>query len=120
MKIVIIDDEPLMGEIIESYLASLGADFHKFTNIQAAYSFIEKESVDLIISDFYMPEGSGLDLITTLRNQENLTPVILISGSHVQEDDSLKFSAFIKKPCPPEEILKLVKSITNSNPNLNK
>ena len=113
MKIVIVDDEPLMGEIIESYLSSLeDTQFTKFTNIQEAYSFINSQPIDLIISDFYMPEGSGLDLITQLRDNKNLTPVILISGSHIQSHDSLKFSAFIKKPCPPLELLNLVKSLT--------
>jgi DNA-binding NtrC family response regulator len=114
MKIVIIDDEPLMGEIIESYLSSLPAEFSKFTNIQEAAQFMKSNKVDLVISDFYMPEGSGLDFVNQLRSMEDLTPVVLISGSHVSGQDSMKFAAFIKKPCPPKELLNIVQSITNS------
>lgn len=112
MKILIIDDEPLIQEIIESYLSPLQAQVTKFSNILDAKQLLNKESVDLIISDFHMPEGSGLDLINYLRKQNNNTPIILMSGSIIQGCEALKFSAFIKKPVPPAELLNLVKKLT--------
>jgi two-component system response regulator HydG len=111
MKIIVIDDEILIQEIIESYLAPCSAQVIKFNNIQEAQNFLATNPVDLIISDFYMPEGSGLDLINNLRSHNNLTPVILMSGSLVQGGDTLKFSAFIKKPVAPMALVNLVNSL---------
>lgn len=114
MKIVVIDDEELIGFIIESYLSPLAGEVIKFVNINSAYDYLINNKVDLLISDFYMPEGSGLELIQKLRNEGWETPAILMSGSHVPLSEKNQFTAFIKKPVNMEELLKMARGLIKS------
>ena len=70
MKVLIVDDSKAMRMIVRRSLTQAG-----FTNVQAieanngieALAVIEKESPDLVLSDWNMPEMKGIDLLKTLR-----------------------------------------------------
>lgn len=106
-RIIVVDDEPLILNIIQTYLKN-EFEIVTFDNPVEALSFLEKDSADMVISDFYMPEMTGLQFAEKIKAINPKCPTILISGSHVQEDEKNKFVAFLKKPCRPQEILKLV------------
>jgi DNA-binding response OmpR family regulator len=109
-KILVIDDEPLICEIVSTYLKK-SAEVVKFNSVENALNYLQNNSVDLIISDFYMPECSGLEMVEKLRINKNSTPVLLMSGSHVQVDEISKFTAYIKKPFSPKALQEKVLSI---------
>lgn len=117
-KVIVIDDEPLICSIVESYLKKI-ATVHKFSTAQEALSNLEKINPDVIISDFYMPEMSGLEMVSKLRINKNTTPVILMSGSHVKVDEISQFTAFIKKPMAPKDIQDLVIKLSKKANDMN-
>ena len=109
-KILIIDDKPAIGQLITLYL-SADYDFRFFSNAMDAYNWLkEGNSVDLILSDYTMPEMNGYDLLIMIKQNEFLKniPVIFLSG----EDSSntrislLEAGAddFILKPFNPLEL----------------
>ncbi len=112
MKILIIDDEPLICAIMQTYLKKLG-DAKTSPSAVDALPLIKEFQPDIIISDYHMPEMTGLDLIKQLRKENNMTPVILISGSHISEVEQQMFADFLKKPITPADIVNKVNKMLN-------
>jgi response regulator of citrate/malate metabolism len=76
--------------------------------------FIQRQSIDLIISDIFLKQQhSGLSLLTKLRNDNNNTPLILISALDSTEITKkithFPHIHFIQKPFNPQKILDLLK-----------
>ena len=69
-SILLIDDEPLLGELLEFQLRPAGFDLLAVTSARAALGVIQLVSPDLILSDICMPEIDGLDFLATLHAQQ--------------------------------------------------
>lgn len=114
MTVVIIDDEPLAIEVIESYLAQVdGMELlASCTNPLDAINVLHKKQVDLIFLDIEMPNLNGLDLV---RNIENL-PQIIITTAYSQyalEGFELNVTDYLIKPVPFHRFLKAVARAKN-------
>ncbi|MFC1513344.1 chemotaxis response regulator CheY [Thermodesulfobacteriota bacterium] len=105
MKVLVVDDFATMRRIVKNILTQLG-----FKNIieaddgTSALEILQKEKVDLIISDWNMPKMTGLDLLKTVRGDANLaaTPFIMVTAE-AQQDNIIaavkaKVSQYIVKP----------------------
>src|SRR5438105_8248691 len=79
-NILCIDDEPAVGVVLEQALAELGHQATLVTSAQEAIRAIASQPFDLVISDFRMPEGTGIDLLDMLREQGHDVPVIITTG----------------------------------------
>ncbi|MBF0328893.1 MAG: response regulator [Nitrospirae bacterium] len=81
--ILIVDDEPLMLEVLSEMLTSHGFVVDAFANGLEAYEQYKKyNGYALIISDMIMPVMSGLDLLKKLRQEGSEIPFIILSGSY--------------------------------------
>ncbi len=88
MKILTVDDFSTMRRIIRNMLRQLG-----YTNIVEAedgveaLSLLQREKVDFVISDWNMPNMSGLDLLKAIRADANLKPipVLLVTAEALKE-----------------------------------
>jgi DNA-binding response OmpR family regulator len=81
MKILVVDDDPLMLEAIAHRLREDNAEVVTACNGFEAISIAESGTLDLIISDLMMPEMSGLSLLCLLKQfYFNRIPVIIISS----------------------------------------
>ncbi len=70
LKILIIDDFATMRKIVNNYLNKLG--YNNVTQAEHAkqgWEILQKQDFDLIISDFNMPEMTGLELLTKVRTE---------------------------------------------------
>ena len=82
-SVLIIDDERNFCAILEDYIAREGGRFFVrtcFTDGQLAWDWLEKNDVDLIITDIRMPNMTGLDLAQRLYEANRDIPLIVISG----------------------------------------
>lgn len=79
-KIALIDDEGDLLEIVSDALAAAGFTTVSFTSPTQALRTLSVEPVDLVISDYRMPEMDGLTLIRKLHDKNPDLPVILVSG----------------------------------------
>jgi len=100
---------------MEAYLKKI-AVCHKFSNALEAAEKLNDINPDIIISDFYMPEMSGFEFVSKIRIFSQV-PVVLMSGSHVEDDLKKTFTYFLKKPVNIKEIQELVLKLTNKNGN---
>lgn len=70
MKCIIVDDEPLAIEVIESYVKRLD-DFEivaKCSNALKAFEILQKQTIDVIFLDIQMPKLTGIEFLKSLQN----------------------------------------------------
>lgn len=81
MRVLLVDDDALVAEVIAAVLEDQGAEVFVCSDAREALT-LNRGRFDLIISDMKMPEISGLDLCRQLRADGDKTPFILLSGEN--------------------------------------
>ena len=115
MRILIVDDDRLILKSLSHLLEEEGYTVFTAADGMKALDFIEKEDLDLIISDIMMPNLSGISLITLLeKNLASKVPVILISALDqspaILNALGLSSNDCFVKPINYQELVKRVKS----------
>ena len=80
IKIMIVDDDPSIGDLISDFLITQGHTPVICTRPQQALDLIKKESFNLAFIDINMPEMDGLELTTKLKKENPLIEVVFITG----------------------------------------
>ncbi len=78
--ILIVDDETRLGEVTAAGLQARGFDAHAVDNVAAALSFLDENTVRLVLSDLRMPGASGRDLLNRLQAARPELPVIIMTA----------------------------------------
>jgi DNA-binding response OmpR family regulator len=78
-KILVIEDDDIMREMLVEMLSRDGHDTMSAENGDVGLSYINREPFDLVITDIVMPEKEGLEIIITIRKSRNM-PIIAVSG----------------------------------------
>ncbi|MDF2627115.1 MAG: response regulator [Symbiobacteriaceae bacterium] len=82
MRILIAEDEPLISDSLSRLLSYLGHDVTVAAEASAALDQLHRESPDLLLLDWLMPEGGGQRVMTVLSSGQVPRPkVILMTGS---------------------------------------
>jgi len=116
-RILIVDDEPLVGKMASTMLTRLGYEPVVCANGKEALSIFkrEREKIDLVILDMVMPVMNGRDAFLKLRLLNPNIPILIASGYAVDQQTrkllSEKFCAFIKKPFRKAEIAKKIEEL---------
>jgi DNA-binding response OmpR family regulator len=112
--IMVVDDEPRIVSVIESYLAQYGYRVVKSYNGEDALVLAEQEKPDLIILDIMMPVMDGYDFLRRHRKQAN-TPIIFLTAKVEDEDKVLGLELgaddYVVKPFRPRELMARVKAV---------
>ncbi len=112
-RILIVDDEPEIAELVEVYLNSEGFSAVKCGTATQALEALERESIDLAILDVMLPDMSGFALCTALRKTHTF-PVIMLTAK-VEDTDKITgltigADDYITKPFNPLELVARVKA----------
>lgn len=113
MTCIIIDDEPLAIDVIESYCNALGGIevVKTFTNAIEAIAFINSEPIHLVFSDIEMPNINGIDLVKSL---EGKVPYFIFTTAYPQyalEGFDLNAVDYLVKPIPFPRFIKAVNRV---------
>jgi len=117
-KILIIDDEVMITSTL-STLIQMMLDFEVFTyNDPKALidsGILEKEKIDLVISDFIMPYMNGLDLLSLIKEKQPHVVPILLTGysdkeSAIKSINDLGLYYYLEKPWDNNELIKVVQN----------
>lgn len=103
MKILVIDDDPILGESVVGTLEMLGLEGYAVTSGQDGLDQIKATKFDMILIDWQMPIMSGLECVKKIRQKEGGDmPIILISAydfSDIEEKSDLYgIDGFLQKP----------------------
>ncbi|MFC1573853.1 response regulator [Candidatus Latescibacterota bacterium] len=88
--IVLVDDEEMILTSIDAFL-SLETDYEvmSFTSALKALDYIENNSVDLVISDYVMPEMDGISFLAKVREIKPEIPRIILTG-YADKENAIK------------------------------
>ena len=80
MRVLLVEDDPMIGEAIQGALkdASYAADW--VNNGQTALNTLSCQFYDLILLDLGLPGKDGLDVLSSIRSQDNPVPVLIITA----------------------------------------
>jgi YesN/AraC family two-component response regulator len=79
-KVLIVDDEPIMRNLVRSVNDSLGFETIEATNGLDGLHAFQNGQPDLVISDVYMPKSDGVELLCNIRTVNPGAKVILMTG----------------------------------------
>lgn len=112
-KILVLDDEQSIADLIEVYLKSENYNVLKFYNGHDALKCIENENIDLAILDVMLPDINGFSICQQIRQKHNF-PVIMLTAKDEEIDKitglTLGADDYITKPFRPLEMVARVKA----------
>jgi two-component system chemotaxis response regulator CheY len=123
MRFLVIDDSMPMRRIVANVLARLGhTNVLLAANGREALKRMESEPVDFVITDWFMPEMSGLEVVRRMREKDSTrdVPVVIITGnaarSDVTEAVRLGVNGYVLKPFTAETLKDRISSICSELP----
>ncbi|WP_456095554.1 response regulator [Peptostreptococcus sp.] len=117
MKILVIDDEEHILELLKFNLELSGFDVCVSTEANQAIELIGKEKPDLLLLDWMLPKISGIDILRKIRQDENISdlPVIMLTAKNMEDDkiQGLNVGAddYITKPFSIKELMARINTI---------
>lgn len=114
-RILVVDDEPNIREVVELYLRREGYEVEVAADGAAALAAVERKIPDLIVLDLMLPVLGGLQVTRALRQADYDIPIIMLTAKSEEEEriTGLDFGAddYITKPFSPKEVVARVKAV---------
>lgn len=102
MRILIVEDETTLNKTIAEGLQEFGYQTDMSESFKDADYMINSRNYDLVLTDWMLPDGSGLDLINIIKQKSTRTAIMVLSAKDDKESEikALKAGAddYIKKP----------------------
>jgi DNA-binding response OmpR family regulator len=112
--VLVVDDEPIVREVVVRYLARDGHDTVEAGDGNAARQLIESADPDIVVLDVMLPGTDGLELCRWIRGRSEL-PVIMLTARGEEADRivGLELGAddYVTKPFSPRELVARVRSV---------
>ena len=119
--ILIVEDERAIAETIQYALETDGFKTHYLTSGRPVLTFLDQETVDLIILDIGLPDINGLELCKEIRKTYNL-PIIFLTARSEEIDRvvGLEIGAddYVVKPFSPRELAARIKAVLRRSPDI--
>jgi len=111
MRIIILDDEPIVAQVLAAGVRSRSQNFSviALSSPQEAVEVLAGD--DILVTDFYMPEMTGLDVARAAYDRGWRGPLFLMSGrteALMQPSEGPRIISFLKKPFPVETLLQVL------------
>lgn len=112
-SILVIEDDVTFSRILESFLSKNQHEVTHCHTVKEAHKILTQDRFDLVLLDYRLPDGIGMDVLFFLHKTGNTVPVIIMTSFHDIRTavKTVKLGAFdyITKPVIPEELLMIVK-----------
>ena len=113
--VLIVDDDPDVSRSVSEILEDEGCNVVVSHSGSEALSALDKQKVDLVLSDVVMPDMDGYELFRTLQQTRPELPIVLMTAYYYDKDHVLKRSAanglkdvIFKKPIKPARLIELI------------
>lgn len=109
IKVLVVDDEPPIRKLLRMGLSTQGYEILEAPNGRSALELLVRNRPDLVILDLGLPDIQGLDLLRTMRAENDRVPIVVLSS---RSDEGAKVEAldhgaddYVTKPFGMEELL---------------
>lgn len=115
-KILIVEDDPNLGQILTEYLGMKGYETTLCTDgLAGLETYRSSNGFDMCILDLMMPKMDGFSVAREIRKKDEKTPIVFLTAKSMKEDviEGLKIGAddYLTKPFSMEELLLRIKAI---------
>lgn len=116
-KILVVEDDSNIEQLVTFKLKNSGFQVFVAHNGVEALEFLEKNSVDLVVTDVMMPIMGGKELVIELKKNPatKSIPVVMLTSrtleKEIVEGFSLGVEDYIKKPFSPQELIVRIKTV---------
>lgn len=121
MKILVVDDEEMIREVIKEYSINEGFLVEEADNGRDAVFKVKNNDYDLIIMDIMMSHMDGYTAIKEIKKIKNI-PVIVLSARGEEYDKLTGFDIgiddYVTKPFSPKELMARIKAVSKRNSNI--
>lgn len=109
IKILLVEDDTTLGQTLTKYLMGEGYEVNLATSVKEAGQYLESHRPEMIILDWMLPDGQGIDLLRDIRNKQIHTPVMMLTARNDTIDKVLGLESgandYMTKPFEPRELL---------------
>lgn len=111
-RVLVVDDEQTVQQLLVRLLVAAGYDVRTANNGEEALRTLERETVNLIVTDLVMPKADGMALLQSLRERAIDVPVVMITGAPTTESAMhavrYRADAYLTKPVDPSALIAAV------------
>jgi two-component system, OmpR family, response regulator QseB len=115
MRIFLLEDDLQLGKALQTALSQSGFTTIWVRRVQEAKQLLAVDLFDMVLLDIGLPDGSGLDVLATLRQAKSKVPVIMLSAKDATEDriNGLDLGAddYLPKPFSIRELVSRIHAI---------
>jgi two-component system invasion response regulator UvrY len=124
MKILIVDDHPLVRKGISSVLTGIGAETDEAATGVEALSKVGDDGYDIVLLDISLPGRSGLEILKLIKKEKPRLPVLILS-IHPEKQYAIRVmkagaSGYLTKDCEPEKLIQVIEHIVKNGRYLSK
>ncbi len=118
MKILIVDDEIKIREVVSEYAKAMGYECDQASNGLDAVEKVKNGNYDCVILDIMMPELDGFSACRKIKTMKDV-PVIMLSARTEEDDKLFSFDIgvddYVTKPFSPKELMARIKVVCERN-----
>src|SRR6266545_1804393 len=119
MRVLIVDDEPMVRDVLARYLTRSGFIAESAADGVAAIEAFDASRPDLVLLDLMLPKIDGLSVFRSIRSRA-ATPVIMLTarGAETERIAGLELGAddYVAKPFSPREVVARVQAVLRRRP----
>jgi len=114
MRILVVEDDPVLLDGLSAGLGLAGFTVDAVATCEDAYAALEAQNYGTVVLDMMLPDGSGLDVLSFLRQRKNTTPVVLLTARDQVQDRIAGLDAgaddYVGKPFDLDELAARVRA----------
>ena len=115
MKVLVVDDEELIRQVLKEYLLLENYQVYEASNGLEAIAWVKKENFDIIIMDIMMPKMDGYTACREIKKIKDI-PFLMLSARGEEYDKLIGFDLgiddYVTKPFSPKEVVARIKAIS--------
>jgi len=112
-RVLVVDDETEVRQVMVRMLSAVGYDVCAAKDGAEAISMLDREVVDLVVTDLAMPNGDGMSVLRKVRERNDELPVVLVAGAPTTESAiravHYRATEYLTKPLDPDTFIDAVR-----------
>ncbi len=101
-KVLVVDDDNTIRVLMQDYLGNLDFEIYHASDGKIGWDLFQKHKPDLVITDIFMPQMTGVELLEAVKSSDHPVPVVLISGVSLSDAEIQmqreRADGFLEKP----------------------